>query len=269
MRCFCRSKLKIITGFEDNFWIALAIVTAFIVASALPAVAKVAPPVLAALAAGIIAVIVAGPGPQLSSMHFALVRPTIFVPGFSIPALLELVLPLTVTVIGIHNPQGFSVLESSGYKVPINALTLACGVGSILSALAGSVPTCVAGPSNAIMCSSGRANQRFMAGIVYGLLFVAFGILAPAVVGLASTLPASFIGVLGGLALLRALQSWMATAFSGDLSLGALTAFLVTLSGVSIFHIGAAFWGLIFGVGISWLLEQAKLQKAQTRSSRG
>jgi benzoate membrane transport protein len=266
---FLPFELKIITGFEDNFWIALAIVTAFIVASALPAVAKVAPPVLAALAAGIVAVIVAGPDPQLSSMHFALVRPTIFVPEFSIPALLELALPLIVTVIGIHNPQGFSVLESSGYKVPINALTLACGVGTILSALAGSVPTCVAGPSNAIMCSSGGANQRFMAGIVYGLLFVAFGIFAPAVVGLTSTLPAAFIGVLGGLALLRALQSWMATAFSGDLSLGALTAFLVTLSGVSIFHIGAAFWGLIFGVGISWLLEQAKLQKAQIRSSRG
>jgi len=108
-----------------------------------------------------------------------------------------------------------------------------------------------------------------MAGIVYGLLFVAFGIFAPTVVGLASTLPASFIGVLGGLALLRALQSWMATAFGGDLSLGALTAFLVTLSGVSILHIGAAFWGLIFGVGVSWLLEQAKLQEARIRSSRG
>ena len=117
--------------------------------------------------------------------------------------------------------------------------------------------------------TNAMVSWLFAAGIVYGLLFVAFGILAPAVVGLASTLPASFIGVLGGLALLRALQSWMATAFSGDLSLGALTAFLVTLSGVSIFHIGAAFWGLIFGVGISWLLEQAKLQKAQTRSSRG
>ena len=260
---FLPFELKIITGFEDNLWIALAIVTAFFVASAFPAVAKVAPPVLAALAAGIVAVIVVGPGPQASSMHFALLRPTIFVPEFSIPALLELVLPLSVTVIGIHNPQGFSVLESSGYKVPINALTLACGVGSILSALAGSVPACVAGPSNAIMCSGGRADQRFMAGIVYGLLFVAFGIFAPAVVGLASTLPASFIGVLGGLALLRALQSWMATAFGGDLSLGALTAFLVTLSGVSIFHIGAAFWGLIFGVGISWLLEQSSCKRRE------
>jgi Benzoate membrane transport protein len=111
--------------------------------------------------------------------------------------------------------------------------------------------------------------QAVPANLKEDLLFVAFGIFAPAVVGLASTLPASFIGVLGGLALLRALQSWMATAFSGALSLGALTAFLVTLSGVSIFHIGAAFWGLIFGVGVSWLLEQAKLQEARIRSGRG
>jgi hypothetical protein len=28
------------------------------------------------------------------------------------------------------------------------------------------------------MCSSGRAEQRFVAGIVYGLLFFVFGILA-------------------------------------------------------------------------------------------
>src|SRR5215470_7610157 len=69
---FLPFELKIITGFEDNFWIALTIVTAFLVASALPAVAKVAPPVLAALAAGIVAVIVVGSRTQLSSMHFAL-----------------------------------------------------------------------------------------------------------------------------------------------------------------------------------------------------
>jgi benzoate membrane transport protein len=54
----------------------------------------------------------------------------------------------------------------------------------------------------------------------------------------------------------------MATAFGGDLSLGALTAFLVTLSGVSIFNIGAPFWGLVFGVATSWLMERTTLQMA-------
>ena len=105
-----------------------------------------------------------------------------------------------------------------------------------------------------------------MAGIVYGLLFLAVGILAPVAVGLSSMLPIAFIGVLGGLALFRVLQSWMATAFGGDLSLGALTAFIVTSSGVSIFHIGAPFWALVFGLATSWLLEQATLRSAVSKS---
>jgi benzoate membrane transport protein len=254
--------LKIITGFEDNFWIALAIVVAFIVSSAVPAIGKRLPPVVAALAAGVAAVLIAKHGTPTARVHFGVANPTILIPEFSLRALLELVLPLAVTVIGIHNPQGFAVLEASNYKAPINALTLTCGIGSILSALVGSVPTCVAGPSNAVMCSSGRAERRFAAGIVYGLLFLVFGVLAPVAVGLSATLPVAFIGVLGGLALFHALRSWMATAFGGDLSLGALTAFLVTSSAVSIAHIGAPFWGLVFGVATSWFLERATLQGA-------
>jgi benzoate membrane transport protein len=64
-----------------------------------------------------------------------------------------------------------------------------------------------------------------MAGIVYGLLFVLFGVLAPVAAGLGSAIPGAFIGVLGGLALIRVLQGWMAAAFGEELSLGALTAF--------------------------------------------
>jgi benzoate membrane transport protein len=114
--------LKIITGFEDNFWIALAIVVAFIVSGAVPAIEKVLPPVLAALAAGIVAVIVTGHGTPTAPLRFDLVHPNILFPEFSLRALLELVLPLAVTVIGIHNPQGFAVLEASNYGPPINAL---------------------------------------------------------------------------------------------------------------------------------------------------
>jgi predicted benzoate:H+ symporter BenE len=36
----------------------------------------------------------------------------------------------------------------------------------------------------------------------------------------------------------------------------------VTLSGISIFHIGPPFWGLVFGVTTSWLVERATLQEA-------
>jgi benzoate membrane transport protein len=259
---FLPFSLKIIAGFEDNFWIALATVVAFMLSSAAPTIGKVLPPVLAALAVGVIVVIATGHGAPIAPLRFELVHPNILSPEFSVRALLELVLPLAVTVVGIHNPQGFVVLEGANYRPPINALTLTCGVGSVFSSLIGSVPICVAGPSNALMCSSGRPEQRFVAGIIYGLLLLAFGALAPVAADLGSSLPVAFIGVLGGLALIRALQGWMATAFGGELSLGALTAFLVTMSGISVFHIGAPFWGLVFGVATSWLMERPMLKRA-------
>jgi len=169
-------------------------------------------------------------------------------PEFSLRVLLELVLPLTITVIGIHNPQGFAVLEASNYRPPVNALTLTCGGGSILSALLGSVPICVAGPpmlSSVQVAAQTSASSR-----------------SPVAADLSSTLPIAFIGVLGGLALLRALQNWMAIAFSGDLRLGALTAFLVALSGISFFQVSTPFWGLVFGAATSWLVERATSRAA-------
>ncbi|HSV50670.1 MAG TPA: benzoate/H(+) symporter BenE family transporter [Burkholderiaceae bacterium] len=253
--------LKIVTGFQDGFWIALPVVCAYFLASAWPAFGKAIPPMLAALLAGIAAVVISGQGVPAGAIHFELVQPKFFEPVFTMRAFFELAIPLMVTVVGIHNPQGIAVLVTADYKPPVNALTLACGVGSLLAAAVGSVSTCVTGPSNAIMCSSGRKDQRFLAGMLYGLLMLLFGLAAPMVVALGVTLPVAFIGVLGGLAIVRVLQAWMTAAFVSELSFGALIAFLVTLSGVTILHIGAPFWGLIFGVAASWLIERPALRK--------
>ncbi|WP_219589612.1 benzoate/H(+) symporter BenE family transporter [Variovorax sp. RO1] len=258
--------LKIVTGFQDSFWIASAIVGSYLLASAVPALGRVVPPVLAALLAGIVAVAMGGTGIPTDLIPFALAQPQLVVPVFSVQALLELALPLVVTVVGIHNPQGIAVLAAAKYKPPVSALTVACGLGSVLAACVGAVPACVTGPSNAIMCASGRMDQRYRAGMLYGLLMLLFGLAAPMAVALGLALPTAFIGVLGGLAIVRVLQGWMSTAFGSELSFGALTAFLVTLSGVSIVHIGAPFWGLVFGLAASWLMERPALQKAWNSS---
>lgn len=102
--------------------------------------------------------------------------------------------------------------------------------------------------------------------MLYGLLMLLFGLAAPMAVALCMALPAAFIGVPGGLAIVRVPQGWMFSAFASELSFGARAAFLVTLSGVSILHIGAPFWGLMFGVAASWLTERPALKK--TSSSR-
>ena len=56
--------------------------------------------------------------------------------------------------------------------------------------------------------------------------------------------------------MLRVLQTAFSVSFRGKFTLGALVTFLVTVADVPIFNIGAAFWGLVFGVAVSWLLER-------------
>jgi benzoate membrane transport protein len=89
------------------------------------------------------------------------------------------------------------------------------------------------------------------------LCMFVFGVFSPTMTRLALALPLSFIGLIGGLAMLHVLRSAFNVAFSTHFQLGALVAFLVTLADVQLFHIGAAFWGLIGGFLTSWLLERA------------
>ena len=52
------------------------------------------------------------------------------------------------------------------------------------------------------------------------------------------------------------LQAAFIAAFRTRFSLGALVSFLVTVADVPILNIGAAFWGLIAGLLVSYLLER-------------
>ena len=66
----------------------------------------------------------------------------------------------------------------------------------------------------------------------------------------------AFVATLGGLAMLRVLQASFVAAFAGRFTLGALVTFVVTVADVKVLNIGAAFWGLVAGFAVSWLLER-------------
>jgi benzoate membrane transport protein len=208
---------------------------------------------------GILSVWAGGHLTTAPPIELGIAQPQLITPEFTSRALLELVVPLVITVIGVHNPQGFAVLTQASYDPPVNAMTIGSGAGSIVAAFVGAGPACVAGPSNAFLCSAGRAEGRYVGGIVYGALMLMFGLLAPVVAGLSLALPTAFIGVLGGLALMRPLQGWLTTAFGGQLGFGALVAFMVALSNVTIFNIAAPFWALVAGVATSILLERSSI----------
>ena len=89
-----------------------------------------------------------------------------------------------------------------------------------------------------------------------GVLALGFGLLSPVFTRLMLSAPKAFIAALAGLAMLRVLQTAFSISFSGKFALGALVTFLVTVADVPILNVGAPFWGLVFGLAASWLLER-------------
>ena len=181
-------------------------------------------------------------------------------------AMFELVVPLAITVLVVQNGQGIAVLKAAGHEPPVDAITVACGVGALASAVVGSVSTCLTGPTNAIITSSGERSRHYTAGIFTGVLAVIFGLLSPAFTRLMLHAPKAFIMALAGLAMLRTLQAAFVTSFKDRFTLGALVAFLVTVTDLGLLNIGAAFWGLLAGFVISWLLERPDFVAAANAS---
>ena len=247
----------LVKAFGDRFAIAAAMVATFALAAMVPRVGRVVPPVVAALIAGIIAVAV-DPSVRLDRpLAAALVRPILYTPEITLRALVELVIPLTVTVIGIQNAQGIAYLRTAGYRPPEKAVTVACGLGSIVTGLLGSVPVCLTGPVTGILNLSGAAAERWVSAVVFGVLMALFGLFAPAVASIGLALPPAFIAALGGLAMLGVLQNAFVHGFKGRFTLGATVTLIVTASQITIFNVSAAFWGLVFGALVSALLERA------------
>lgn len=255
---FLRFGLDLVYALRDDVAIAAPMVAAFLALSLSARAARALPPLLGALAAGAVAIALAGrfaPGEALPG----LAAPNLYAPALSWAAMVELVVPLAITVLVVQNGQGIAVLSAAGHRPPVNAIAAACGLWSLATAFVGSVSTCLTGPVNAILSASGERSRQYTAGIAVGVLALAFGAMAPFFTRLLLATPPAFIAALAGLAMLRVLQTAFASAFGGRFALGALVTFLMTVADVPILNIGAPFWGLVCGAAVSALIERADL----------
>ncbi len=257
---FLRFGLDLVFAVRDDFWIAAPMIAAFVVLAALPVLGRRLPPLIGALIVGAVMVAVLGKFDAVGAEVFGFAQPNVYTPAFSWRAMVELVVPLAITVLVVQNGQGTAVLRAAGHNPPINAVTVACGAGSIATAIVGTVSTCLTGPVNAIISASGEKHRHYSAGIFVGLLALAFGLFSPVFTHLMLGTPKAFIAALAGLAMLRVLQTAFVISFKDRFALGALVTFLVTVADVAIFNIGAPFWGLVIGFATSWLLERGDFQ---------
>ncbi len=252
---FLRFGVDLVLAFRGELWIALPMTLAFFLVTLLK-VERALPPLIAALAVGAVAIAALGTFRPPPGALFAFASPNFYVPKFSWAAMVELVVPLAITVLAVQNAQGIAILATNGHRAPVNAITTACGLGSIVTGFFGAVSTCLTGPVNAVLSSTGENPRQYTGALFFCMLALAFGALAPFFTRLLLATPPAFIATLAGLAMLRVLQTAFTASFGGRFSFGALVCFLVTVADVPIFNIGAPFWGLVFGLAAAWLLER-------------
>lgn len=207
--------------------------------------------VLAALAVGIGLAFVTG---AAAPVEGAFVAPrAIFIrPAFEPGALIGLGLPLYLVTMASQNLPGFATLRASGYDPPVAPALTASGALSAIAAFFGAHTVNMAAITAAICLGDDvhpDRNERWRVGIAYGAVWIALGLSGPLVVALMEALPAPVMAALVGIALLGPITGAMTAALVPDGSrFAAVITLVVTASGMSLFGIGAAFWGLAAGL---------------------
>lgn len=195
---------------------------------------------------------------DLQRIHLSLAAPVFQMPQFSVASLLGVALPLfVITLTGQYMP-GMLVLRNDGFKTSANPILTVTGLGSLIMAPFGAHAFNVAAITAAI-CTGRDAHEepskRYIAGLVCGVLYVAVGIFGVTLATLFMVLPRAFITTLAGLALLGAIGGNLANAMADARTREtALITFLATSANVSLLGVGGAFWGLVAGLVVHWLI---------------
>jgi benzoate membrane transport protein len=184
---------------------------------------------------------------NLSLSSLAFVKPV-----FEPTVLIGLGLPLFLVTMASQNLPGFAVLRASGYQPPSRPILAVTGLASVVTALFGAHTSNLAAISAAI-CTGPDTHpdpaKRWMVGPFYALCYLIFAAFSAALIGLIAALPPELIKTVAGLALLGAFAGALGSALSdGSKVFPAVITLAVTASGLTLFGIGSAFWGLVAGL---------------------
>lgn len=179
------------------------------------------------------------------------------IPTFSVASAIGISIPLFIVTMATQNIPGIAVMRSFGYAPIAGKLFSAVGGASILSAPFGAPATCLAAIT-AAMCSNEDSypdpNQRYWSAIMAGLFYCVFGVFAVAITGFAAHADPLLMGTLTGIALIGVMANATFAALEVPAEReAAILTFAITASGITVFGLGAAVWGLAAG-GIAYLV---------------
>lgn len=212
--------------------------------------------VLAVLAAGIMLAFMMGMTGALPE-EVRISRFVAVMPEWDVPALIGLGVPLYLVTMASQNLPGFAVLKAAGYTAPARSILGVTGLASVLTAPLGAHTSNLAAIT-ASLCTGPDVHpdpaKRWMTGPFYALAYVLLAAFGASLVGLFAAMPPALIVTVAGLALIAPLTGALTAAMGGEGDrLPAVVTFVVTASGISLFGIGAAFWGLAAGLAVAGL----------------
>jgi benzoate membrane transport protein len=203
---------------------------------------------LAALVAGLV---IAASG-RAAGFDLATItpRPEFVAPTFSLGAIVGIAAPLFIVTMASQNLPGLAVLGAYGYRPDPGRLVWTTGAFSLAAAPFGGHAVNLSSITAALCASpdaSADPEKRWIAAATAGATYVIFGLLAGAVTAFVSGAPI-LVEAVAGLALLNPFGSALHNALADSQEReAALVTFLVTASGVTIYGVGGAFWGLLAG----------------------
>jgi benzoate membrane transport protein len=173
------------------------------------------------------------------------------VPSFDAGAILSLGLPLFLVTLVSQNLPGLAVLRAAGYEPKPGPLFVGTGLATLSAAPFGGHGVNLAAIT-AALCTNAEAHpdaaKRWITGVIYAAFYMLLGLFAPALVRLFLALPNEVIAILAGLALIPALTGAIETMLAAKEDRDpAILTFLATGSGLTLFGLGSAFWGLLAG----------------------
>ncbi|MGV0156334.1 benzoate/H(+) symporter BenE family transporter [Rhodococcus sp. GB-02] len=228
--------------------------------------------VLATLVAGLAITWATGSFHEVA-LSLTLGGPVFTMPVFTPAALVSIALPLFIVTMASQNAPGLALLYSQGYQP--NDRVLVGTISTVSAALApfgahginlGAITAAIAlGPE-----SHPDRTKRYVAGLSGGLTYLLVGSFGGVLVAGFRAIPSETVAVVAAVALLGSALTALTGAMSGDTRTGlaAITTLAVTMSGVVVLSVGAAFWGLLAGTAVYLMLAPRREHSRQPSAGR-
>ena len=179
-------------------------------------------------------------------------QPVWTTPEWSIASTIGVAIPLFIVTMASQNVPGLVVLRSHGYDAPAAPIISWTGITGVLLAPFGGFAFNMAAIMAAICMGKNvddDPKQCYRATIWASVFLVATGLFAGSLTGLFNSLPTALVVTIAGLALLGTIGASLSTAIEDETQrIPAVVTFVATASGMALWGIGSAFWGLVLGL---------------------